>query len=128
MGVDIETYRGRIGTFRLSLGVNVVTNVCLITLSGCFKVIGSVLFIGLLLLLSGIEPNPGPKENGKIFSFHIVHSKRQCKSLCIEVYKPISNKLFRKIVCINICSINIHLINYPHTFDKYCIYKCIYCT
>ncbi|XP_060588512.1 up-regulator of cell proliferation-like [Ruditapes philippinarum] len=63
MGIDIETYRGRIGTFRFSSGVDVVTIVCLVNLSGGIKVIGTVLFIGLLLLLSGIEPNPGPKEN-----------------------------------------------------------------
>ncbi|XP_060588540.1 interferon-induced very large GTPase 1-like [Ruditapes philippinarum] len=63
MGIDIETYRGRIGTFRFSSGVDVVTIVCPVNLSGGIKVIGTVLFIGLLLLLSGIEPNPGPKEN-----------------------------------------------------------------
>ncbi|XP_053373896.1 uncharacterized protein LOC123531378 isoform X2 [Mercenaria mercenaria] len=63
MGVDIDTYRGRIGTFKFAYGNDVVTIVCVINLSGGIKVIGSVLFIGLLLLISGIESNPGPREN-----------------------------------------------------------------
>ncbi|XP_053390073.1 uncharacterized protein LOC128552998 [Mercenaria mercenaria] len=64
MGVDIQTYRAKIGTFRHSCGVDVVTLVLVVNFSHGLKAVGSVLFIGLLLMMAGIEPNPGPIESG----------------------------------------------------------------
>jgi hypothetical protein len=64
MGVDLTTYRARIGTFRHSVGVDVLTIVCCVNFTGGLKTIGSVLFIELLLIIAGIEQNPGPKEDG----------------------------------------------------------------
>ncbi|XP_053374008.1 uncharacterized protein LOC123530892 [Mercenaria mercenaria] len=66
MGVDIDTYRGRIGTFKHSCGQDVVTIVCVINFSRGLKYVGAVLFIGILLLIAGIEANPGP---GKLLSY-----------------------------------------------------------
>ncbi|XP_052783616.1 interferon-induced very large GTPase 1-like isoform X2 [Mya arenaria] len=60
MGVDIETYRGRIGCFKGSIGCDVVTIPCNVNFSSGMKTIGAVVFIGLLLIIGGIEPNPGP--------------------------------------------------------------------
>ncbi|XP_045168390.2 interferon-induced very large GTPase 1-like isoform X2 [Mercenaria mercenaria] len=67
MGVDIETYRGRIGTFKFAFGTDVITVECLINFSHGLKTVGSLAFIGLLLVMAGIESNPGPKdsEDGK---------------------------------------------------------------
>ncbi|XP_053373692.1 interferon-induced very large GTPase 1-like isoform X1 [Mercenaria mercenaria] len=63
MGVDINTYRGRIGSFSYQLGLDVVTITFVLNFSRVLKCIGSVVFIGLLLIIAGIEQNPGP--NGK---------------------------------------------------------------
>ncbi|XP_045168672.2 interferon-induced very large GTPase 1-like isoform X2 [Mercenaria mercenaria] len=63
MGVDIETYRGRIGTFKFAFGTDVVTVERLINFSQCLKTVGSLAFIGLLLVMAGIESNPGPKDS-----------------------------------------------------------------
>jgi hypothetical protein len=76
MGVAIQTYRARIGTFkhfrcgemiancRLSRGCDVVAIVPNINVSSDLKTVGCVIFIGVLLMISGVEPNPGPMENG----------------------------------------------------------------
>ncbi|XP_053391786.1 uncharacterized protein LOC128554541 [Mercenaria mercenaria] len=64
MGVDIETYRGRIGRFRHSQGLDVVTIVCTINFHRGMRAIGTVVFIGVLLLIAGIESNPGPTTLG----------------------------------------------------------------
>lgn len=60
MGVDLQTYRCRIGSFRFNTGVDVATLYVFINFSGSFRTIGSLVFIGLLLLMAGIESNPGP--------------------------------------------------------------------
>ncbi|XP_053390568.1 interferon-induced very large GTPase 1-like [Mercenaria mercenaria] len=62
MGVDIATYRGRIGTFSHNFGLDVITVECIVNFSQLMKGIGSVAFIGILLIIAGIEQNPGPKE------------------------------------------------------------------
>lgn len=64
MGVDLQTYRAKIGTFRHSVGTDVLTIVCYVNFSGGLKSVGSVVFIGILLLIAGIESNPGPKDDG----------------------------------------------------------------
>ncbi|XP_053403098.1 uncharacterized protein LOC123554339 [Mercenaria mercenaria] len=64
MGVDIETYRGRIGTFKFASGVDVIILQCTLNFSGCLKAVGSLVFIGILLFMAGIEQNPGPTEQG----------------------------------------------------------------
>lgn len=76
MGVDIQTYRARIGTykhsrcgdtnekFRQSWGSDVATLVTNINGSNNLKTFGCVLFIGILLIIGGIEPNPGPVGKG----------------------------------------------------------------
>ncbi|XP_060592327.1 interferon-induced very large GTPase 1-like [Ruditapes philippinarum] len=74
MGVDIQTYRARIGTYthsrcdetignyRQSSGCNVaVTD---IYVSNGLKTVGCVFFICVLLIIAGIEQNPGPVEKG----------------------------------------------------------------
>ena len=74
MGVDIGTYRSRIGTFHHGSGYDVVLlNLCL-NYTGGIKIVGAVTFIGMLLLMAGIESNPGPPkkdcEQGTVmFSF-----------------------------------------------------------
>ncbi|WAR06942.1 TRPM3-like protein, partial [Mya arenaria] len=62
MGVDIETYRGRIGGFKGSIGCDVVTVPCNVNFSSGMNAFGAVVFIGLLLIMGGIEPNPGPPQ------------------------------------------------------------------
>ncbi|XP_060589281.1 uncharacterized protein LOC132744550, partial [Ruditapes philippinarum] len=61
MGVDIGTYRGRIGSFnhRLKLVVN-DRDKSSVNFDCALKCIGSVVFVGLLLVLAGVEQNPGP--------------------------------------------------------------------
>ncbi|XP_053403314.1 uncharacterized protein LOC128558366 [Mercenaria mercenaria] len=68
MGVDLETYRGRIGTHKHLCGQDVITVTCIISFSSGLKRIGAVLFIGVLLLKAGIESNPGP---GRAFSSYL---------------------------------------------------------
>ncbi|XP_052811136.1 uncharacterized protein LOC128238876 [Mya arenaria] len=76
MGVDIETYRGRIGGFKGSIGCDVVTVPCNVNFSSGMNAFGAVVFIGLLLIMGGIEPNPGPpqkdskSENSGTFEIH----------------------------------------------------------
>ncbi|XP_060581706.1 uncharacterized protein LOC132738255 [Ruditapes philippinarum] len=60
MGVDIQTYRGRIGCFSRNLGTDVITVQYIVDFTRGLKTIGTVVFIGILLLLAGIEQNPGP--------------------------------------------------------------------
>ncbi|XP_053398425.1 uncharacterized protein LOC123556853 isoform X2 [Mercenaria mercenaria] len=62
MGVDTETYRGRIGIFKFASGVDVIILQCTLNFSGCLKAVGSLVFIGILLFMAGIEQNPGPTE------------------------------------------------------------------
>ncbi|XP_060567645.1 uncharacterized protein LOC132726351 [Ruditapes philippinarum] len=69
MGVDIQTYRARIGSYRQYRcsgaidscrsfrGIDVAIKV-----SNNLKTVGCVLFIGVLLMIAGVEPNPGPRE------------------------------------------------------------------
>ncbi|XP_060558652.1 uncharacterized protein LOC132718955 [Ruditapes philippinarum] len=76
MGVDIQTYRSRIGTykhsrcgktnenFRHSRGSDVAVLVKNIIVSNDIPTVGCVLFIGVLLMIAGVEPNPGPMEKG----------------------------------------------------------------
>jgi hypothetical protein len=64
MGVDIQTYRARIGTYNHSQGSDVTT---VQNFRDDFKTVGCVLFIGILLIIAGIEINPGPKEEGISF-------------------------------------------------------------
>ncbi|XP_053388849.1 uncharacterized protein LOC128551919, partial [Mercenaria mercenaria] len=71
MGVDIQTYRAKIGTFRHSCGIDVVTFVLVVNFSYGLKAVGSLLFIGVLLMMAGIEPNPGPTESGNTQSTKI---------------------------------------------------------
>ncbi|XP_060593824.1 uncharacterized protein LOC132748269 [Ruditapes philippinarum] len=68
MGVDIQTYRARIGSYRhyrcsgaidscrSFRGIDVAIKV-----SNDLKTVGCVFFIGVLLILAGVEPNPGPR-------------------------------------------------------------------
>ncbi|XP_060558653.1 uncharacterized protein LOC132718957 [Ruditapes philippinarum] len=76
MGVDIQTYRARIGTYSHSQGSDVKTipNIC-----GEFKTVGCVIFIGILLIVAGIELNPGPKEKGT------ANNITCAKSSCIKI-------------------------------------------
>ncbi|XP_060601285.1 uncharacterized protein LOC132754645 [Ruditapes philippinarum] len=60
MGVDIQTYRGRIGGFSRNFGTDVITVQYIVNFTRGLKTIGTVVFIGILLLLAGIEQNPGP--------------------------------------------------------------------
>ncbi|XP_060580808.1 interferon-induced very large GTPase 1-like [Ruditapes philippinarum] len=60
MGVDLQTYRGRIGTFKCTFSKDVVKSQCHIYFSDSIKCIGSFIFVGLLLVMAGIESNPGP--------------------------------------------------------------------
>ncbi|XP_060587949.1 uncharacterized protein LOC132743445, partial [Ruditapes philippinarum] len=72
MGVDIQTYRARIGTFkhsrcgksienyRQSRSGDVTALVKNIYVSNDMKTAGCLLFIGILLMIAGVEPNPGP--------------------------------------------------------------------
>lgn len=70
MGVDIETYRGRIGTYKHTIGLAVVVVECIVNLSKGFKTVGAVVFIGMLLIMAGIEINPGPThQKGKRIFF-----------------------------------------------------------
>jgi hypothetical protein len=68
MGVDIGTYRGRIGSFnhRLKLVVN-DRDKSRVNFDCALKCIGSVVFVGLLLVLAGVEQNPGPFGKGDLF-------------------------------------------------------------
>ncbi|XP_060589911.1 uncharacterized protein LOC132745105 [Ruditapes philippinarum] len=72
MGVDIQTYRARIGTYkhsrccktiekyRHSMGSDVA--VLVTNISSDISTVGCVFFIGVLLMIAGVEPNPGPTE------------------------------------------------------------------
>lgn len=60
MGVDIQTYRGRIGCFSRNFGTYVIIVQYTVNCTRGIKTIGAVVFIGILLLLAGIEQNPGP--------------------------------------------------------------------
>ncbi|XP_060586869.1 interferon-induced very large GTPase 1-like [Ruditapes philippinarum] len=65
MGVDIQTYRFRIGTFKSVQGLDVKTLTCSANYSRGLKIVGSVAFIGILLLIAGVESNPGPLTTAK---------------------------------------------------------------
>ncbi|WAQ95181.1 hypothetical protein MAR_027871 [Mya arenaria] len=62
MGVDISTYRARIGTFSGSTGVGVTHEECLVNFTFGLKTVGAVMFIGMLLIMGGVEQNPGPPK------------------------------------------------------------------
>ncbi|XP_053388838.1 uncharacterized protein LOC128551908 [Mercenaria mercenaria] len=79
MGVDIQTYRAKIGTFRHSSGADVVTLVLVVNFSQGLKAIGSVLFIGILLMMAGIESNPGPTESENTYQ------KKEMKTTKVKV-------------------------------------------
>jgi hypothetical protein len=64
MGVDIQTYRARIGTYSNSRGGDVVTVAKQVNIRDGIKTIGCLIFIGILLVMAGIELNPGPREKG----------------------------------------------------------------
>ncbi|XP_060592365.1 uncharacterized protein LOC132747075 [Ruditapes philippinarum] len=76
MGVDIQTYRARIGSHKNSLCGEAIKNyrhsrssdvaalVTNIKISNGLKNVGCLLFIGILLMIAGVEPNPGPVEKG----------------------------------------------------------------
>ena len=68
MGVDIDTYRGRIGSFNRCLQLHVRTNDNNATANStcALKCIGAAAFIGLLLIIAGIEQNPGPVGKGNL--------------------------------------------------------------
>lgn len=82
MGVDIQTYRSRIGTYKTCCGVGVVVFYPFVNFKKCFETIGTVLFIGMLLIMAGIEINPGPKDQeGKfthISNNQIIHLITKC--------------------------------------------------
>lgn len=63
MGVDIGTYRSRIGAFRHGHGNDVVLVKLHVNYNEGVKTIGAVAFVGLLLIMAGIEANPGPIDN-----------------------------------------------------------------
>lgn len=73
MGVDIQTYRCRIGTYRHSVGVDVVMVECIVNFSQGLKTVGCVAFIGMLLIMSGIEANPGPTGNDDLGIYNLSH-------------------------------------------------------
>ena len=60
MGVDIGTYRCRIGTFRHGPGIDVILLKLCVNYGSGIKTIGAVSFIGLMLIMAGVEMNPGP--------------------------------------------------------------------
>lgn len=60
MGLDLQTYRGRIGTFAASHFSQTLSVGVLVNFYGALRTLGAVLFIGLLLIMSGVETNPGP--------------------------------------------------------------------
>ncbi|XP_053382507.1 uncharacterized protein LOC123541488 isoform X2 [Mercenaria mercenaria] len=60
MGVDISTYRCRIGCFNGISGSSVLTKRVYSSSDDGLKTVGSMLFVGILLLIAGIESNPGP--------------------------------------------------------------------
>ncbi|XP_052799968.1 uncharacterized protein LOC128231335 isoform X1 [Mya arenaria] len=64
MGVDIQTYRVRIGTNKFANGTDVVLLQRCVNFSAGLKAVGAVTFIVMLLLMAGIEPNPGPPKKG----------------------------------------------------------------
>ncbi|XP_053388800.1 uncharacterized protein LOC128551887 isoform X2 [Mercenaria mercenaria] len=76
MGVDIATYRSRIGCFGgVRLKTVVVCNQCTMDLN----IDGTIFFIATLLLIAGIEPNPGPMK-----SIDAVESKQSAKEEAFE--------------------------------------------
>jgi hypothetical protein len=68
MGVDIQTYRCRIGTFKSLQGFDVKTLTFCLNYSRGLKIVGSVAFIGILLLIAGVESNPGPLTTGNVIT------------------------------------------------------------
>lgn len=60
MGVDINTYRCRVGVFFLHHGAGVLMMPLRVDFSLLVKIIGSLSFVKLLLVMAGIEQNPGP--------------------------------------------------------------------
>ena len=65
MGVDIQTYRARIGTYVHAKTGFVIKNTAAENLGDGLKTVGCFLFIGILLIMAGIESNPGPNMKGK---------------------------------------------------------------
>ena len=65
MGVDLQTYRARIGNYANSKTCIVISNTTAVNLNDGLKNVGCFLFIGILLIMAGIEPNPGPNGKGK---------------------------------------------------------------
>ncbi|XP_053388865.1 uncharacterized protein LOC128551932 [Mercenaria mercenaria] len=96
MGVDLETYRGRIGTYRHSCGQDVITVTCVINFSNGLKTIGAVLFIGVLLLIAGIESNPGP--GGILSSYFFIAIVCVIIGLLLQIIEWKINALY--LVCL----------------------------
>ncbi|XP_052766232.1 interferon-induced very large GTPase 1-like [Mya arenaria] len=64
MGVDIQTYRCRIGSFGSIAGRLSKVSRCS-ALGNIIFIAGALSFIGMLLFMEGIELNPGPTVSGK---------------------------------------------------------------
>ncbi|XP_052797604.1 uncharacterized protein LOC128229814 isoform X2 [Mya arenaria] len=62
MGVDIQSYPVRIGTNIFAHGTDVVLLQCCVIISAGLNAVGAITFIVMLLLMAGIEPNPGPPK------------------------------------------------------------------
>jgi hypothetical protein len=89
MSVDIQTYRARIGTFkhsrcgksienyRQSRSGDVTALVKNIYVSNDMKTAGCLVFIGILLMIAGVEPNPGPMWKGNYFESTLARERTQ---------------------------------------------------
>ena len=69
MGVDLQLYRSRIGVFRVG-GTHPASdlNSSNLTSTVLSNTSAAVVCIQILLLMSGVEPNPGPTGNITVYN------------------------------------------------------------
>lgn len=69
MGVDLQLYRSRIGVFRVG-GTQPASdlNSSILASNVLGNTSAAVVFIQILLLMSGVEPNPGPTGNITVYN------------------------------------------------------------
>ncbi|KAL4217935.1 hypothetical protein ACF0H5_022674 [Mactra antiquata] len=88
MGVDIASYRCRIGCFIHSRGGDGIVTI-IVDEDGMVHIAGQVWFIAMLLVMYGVERNPGPFDKVLTFRYQF---------LLIEVGTDILRKVFNHIV------------------------------
>jgi hypothetical protein len=104
MGVDIQTYRGRIGCFSRNFGTDVIIVQFTVNCTRGIKTIGAVVFIGILLLLAGIEQNPGPisgkysRRKNLLRSCYVHNSSAQVlMSFSWNIYFILKNRIMNSV-------------------------------